>query len=107
MIIYIVSNYAFLHIILFYERDRNQLKMLSDSTVPPDVMVAGVAQSKKHIKSGTAKKAYVAYDADKKIRDTITDMCRDAGIEADSTYSLEQLGRMCGIEVNCAVCVVL
>ena len=80
--------------------------MSPDSTVP-DIFVAGVTQSKKLIKSSSVKRAYIAADADAKITGVISDLCREYGVELDSTYTLSELGRMCGIDVNCAVCVAL
>lgn len=79
--------------------------MSSDSTVP--VVVAGLNQSKKHIRGGTARAAYVASDAEAKIISFITELCREFGVEIDSAHTMNELGKLCGIEVNCAVCVVL
>lgn len=79
--------------------------MSSDSTVP--VVVAGLNQSKKHIKGGTAKAAFVASDAESKIVSSVTELCRECGILLDCTRTKTELGRMCGIDVDCAVCVIL
>ena len=81
------------------------IKMSSDSPVP--VVVAGLNQSKKHIKGGTAKAAFVASDAEGKIISAVTELCRDCGIALDLTRTKTELGKMCGIDVDCAVCVVL
>ncbi|MBQ0125347.1 MAG: ribosomal L7Ae/L30e/S12e/Gadd45 family protein [Clostridiales bacterium] len=81
--------------------------MSPDSTVPDNVLVAGVTQSKKLIKSSSVKIAYVASDAEQKITGMMADICREFNVELDNSYTLEQLGRMCGIDVNCAACVLL
>lgn len=79
--------------------------MSSDSTVP--VVVAGLNQSKKHIKGGTAKTAYVASDAEEKIVSAVTELCRECGVTLDISRTKSDLGTLCGIDVDCAVCVVL
>lgn len=80
--------------------------MSPDSPVP-DILVAGVSQSKKLIRSNAAKGAYVAFDAESKITTMISELCRECGVELDMSHTMEELGRMCGIEVNCAACVSL
>ena len=80
--------------------------MSSDSTVP-DILVAGVTQSKKLIKSSAVKRAYVASDAEPKITGVMSDLCREYEVELEMTHTLEELGRMCGIDVKCAACVAL
>lgn len=79
--------------------------MSSDSTVP--VVVAGLNQTKKHIKGGTAKAVFIASDAESKILSAMTELCRENEVETDTAHTKAELGRMCGIEVDCAVCVVL
>lgn len=80
--------------------------MSSDSPVP-ETFVAGITQAKKLIKSNSVKCAYVASNADKKIHTVMNDLCREVGVYLDSSHTLEELGRMCNIEVNCAACVLL
>lgn len=79
--------------------------MSSDSTGP--VIVAGFNQSKKHIRGGTAKTAFVASDAEGKIVSAVRELCRACGVEVDSMRTKSELGKLCGIDVDCAVCVVL
>lgn len=79
--------------------------MSSDSTVP--VIVAGLNQSKKHIRGGTARIAYVASDAEGRIVSAVRELCRDCGVELDLQRTKAELGKLCGIEVDCAVCVAL
>lgn len=79
--------------------------MSSDSPAP--VVVAGFNQSKKLIKGGNAKTAFVAADAESKIVSAITDLCRECDVELDTAHTKSELGALCGIEVDCAVCVVL
>jgi len=76
--------------------------MESDSI--PRSFIVGLNQSKKQIKSNTAKKVFLAKDADVKIRLQIENLCNMQGIPCDTTKTKEELGRMCKIDVPCAVC---
>lgn len=78
------------------------------SDIPlPAVYVAGLNQSKKLIKGGSARKAFAATDAEEKLVSVLKDLCKDAEIELDCTKTMEELGKLCEIDVGCAVCVVL
>ncbi|HBO65066.1 MAG TPA: 50S ribosomal protein L7ae-like protein [Clostridiales bacterium] len=78
------------------------------SDIPlPAVYVAGLNQSKKLIKGGSARKAFAATDAEEKLVSVLKDLCSDAEIELDCTKTMEELGKLCEIDVGCAVCVVL
>lgn len=78
------------------------------SDIPlPAVYVAGLNQSKKLIKGGSARKAFAATDAEEKLVSVLKYLCSDAEIELDCTKTMEELGKLCEIDVGCAVCVVL
>lgn len=79
--------------------------MASENTA--SAMIAGLNQSKKMIKKGNAKKAYVACDAEEKIISQVSELCREYGVSFDDAHTKSELGALCGIEVDCAVCVVL
>ena len=71
------------------------------------MLVAGLAQSKKLIKVGMASSAFIAKDADAKIINLVAELCRTHGINYDMAKTKKELGTMCGIDVDCAVCVTL
>ena len=73
----------------------------------PAVYVAGLNQSKKLIKGGSAKKAFAATDAEEKLISMLKELCNEAGVEFDCSRTMEELGKLCEIDVGCAVCVVL
>ena len=78
------------------------------SDIPlPAVYVAGLNQSKKLIKGGSARKAFAATDAEEKLVSVLRHLYSDAEIELDCTKTMEELGKLCEIDVGCAVCVVL
>ena len=80
------------------------IQMASENTAPAPV--AGLNRSKKMIRNGNVKLAYVACDAEEKIIREITELCREYGVELDDVHTKSELGSLCGIEVDCAVCVV-
>ena len=80
--------------------------MSSDGPLPP-VLVAGLFQSKKLIKGGAASSAFIAKYADVKIVRLVADLCETNGVPFDDTKTKKELGTMCGIDVDCAVCVTL
>lgn len=80
--------------------------MSSDSPLPA-VVIAGLNQSQKHIKAGTAALAYVGADAEPKLVSHIRDLCEENGVAFDESHTMAELGTLCGIDVDCAVCVVL
>lgn len=73
----------------------------------PDILVAGFTQSKKLIESNAVKRAYVASDADTKIIESVKDLCHGNDTELVTEHTKHELGVMCGIDVDCAVCVAL
>lgn len=78
------------------------------SDIPlPAIMVAGFNQTKKHIKAGTARRAYAAFDAETKIISCIRELCAGCGIEFDDSKSKSELAALCSIDVDCASCVEL
>ena len=74
---------------------------------PNQPLVAGLTQSKKLIKVGMASSAFIAKDADTKITNLIAELCSTHGIPCDATKTKKELGMMCRIDVDCAVCVTL
>jgi len=68
-----------------------------------DGKAVGLNQAKKLIKAGFAEIVYVASDADGHIREEIKAMCRVGGVKVDETKNMAALGKVCGIDVNCAV----
>ena len=71
------------------------------------MLVAGLAQSKKLIKVGMASSAFIAKDADAKIINLVAELCRTHGVPYNETKTKKELGIMCGIYVDSAVCVTI
>ena len=78
----------------------------SDSgDIPGNCLTAGIRQSERLIRSGNVSKVYLAHDASRHIAEKISSLCKERDIVPDTSYSMAALGKLCGIEVGCAVCV--
>ena len=71
------------------------------------MLVAGLTQSKKLIKVGMASSAFIAKDADAKIINLVAELCRTHSVPYNEAKTKKELGLMCGIDVDCAVCVTI
>ena len=67
----------------------------------------GLNQTKKAIKSRTAKKIYVAHDADESFIASIKRLCEDGGVPIDLSATMAELKFACQIDVDCAVCTII
>ena len=63
----------------------------------------GLKQSIKKIKSGEAKKVFVAMDASPSLVDEIRDACTEYNIPVKEVSEMKELGRAAGIDVGAAV----
>ena len=70
-------------------------------------MVAGFNQAKKCIRRGKAKRVYAAADAEIRIISELSFLCESFGVILDTSKTKNQLGVLCGIDVDCAACAVL
>lgn len=63
----------------------------------------GTKQTMKAVEQGIAARVYVARDADPRLTDKITDLCRTAGVEVEWVEKMADLGKRCGIDVGAAM----
>lgn len=76
-------------------------------TKMPHKRVVGAKQTLKAVKSGLASVVYVARDADLKVVIPIAETCRQNGIELIYVETMEELGKLCSIDVGAATaCIV-
>ena len=69
--------------------------------------MVGLKQSRKAVRDGVVKAAFIAGDADKKITVPFTELCRQHDVSHDIIPTMQELGKACGINVGTAVAVVL
>ena len=67
--------------------------------------VTGAKQVTRALKNGTARRVFLAQDADPRVTEPIELLCREQGTEAVATMAA--LGSACGIAVGSAVAAVV
>ena len=70
-------------------------------------VVVGAKQLRKALRNGTAKRVYLAKNADPAITEPIMAQCQLNSVEHTWVRSMTDLGRACGIEVGAAAAAVL
>ncbi len=76
-------------------------------TLATSPKMVGLKQSRKAVKDGLALYAFLAQDAELKVKQPFEALCRECNVTIHACESCEELGRACGIEVGAAVAVVL
>ena len=65
-------------------------------------LVVGAKQLRKALASGTAKKVYLAENADPAMTEPIEAMCRENQVPFQWVRTMAELGKACGIQVGAA-----
>lgn len=65
--------------------------------------VVGVKQSKKVICDGSAKKVFMAIDAETRVTAPLRQLCIQHGVEIEEVISMQELGAAAGIAVGAAI----
>lgn len=68
----------------------------------PAKRIVGAKQTLKAAKSGTADVIYLANDADPKVTMPIIEACKQSNTRIVYIDTMEELGKMCGIDVGAA-----
>ena len=69
--------------------------------------VIGIKQSIKAVEKEAAVEVYIADDADIRLISPLQQACRNKNVPAISGYSMEELGKACGIDVGAAAIAIL
>ena len=69
--------------------------------------VVGLKQTRRAVLQGTARRVYLACDADPALTEPLLALCRERGVAADGSLTMQQLGRACGIAVPAAAVAVV
>ncbi|MGE5484795.1 MAG: ribosomal L7Ae/L30e/S12e/Gadd45 family protein [Ignavibacteriales bacterium] len=67
----------------------------------------GTKQTIKAVEKGTARRVFVARDADERVTEDILTQCRENAVEVEYVESMAVLGKACGIDVGAASAAVL
>lgn len=64
--------------------------------------VVGAKQLRKALNAGHAKVVWLAKNADPAVTEPLIALCESCGIAYDLRYTMQELGKLCGIEVGAA-----
>ena len=78
---------------------------LSDLTAQR--IVVGAKQLRKALAKGSARRVYLACNADPAITEPLADLCQQNSVEFSWVRSMSDLGQACGIEVGTATAAVV
>ena len=68
----------------------------------PNKRIVGAKQTLKAIQGGTAKTVYLAQNADTRVTKPIVEVCNQKGVELIFIPTMDELGKMCDIDVGAA-----
>lgn len=69
--------------------------------------IVGLKQTVKAVKNETAKKIYVAEDADDFIKQSVIDACRYKNLQIIYVNSMKELGDACGIDIGASTAAII
>lgn len=69
--------------------------------------VVGAKQVRRAIENGSARKVFLANDADPRLTEPLAQLCKEKGVETESVPAMKALGKACGISVPAAVAAIL
>lgn len=69
--------------------------------------VVGIKQLRKALQAETAKKVFIAADADPLLTEPLSERCRQLQIAVISVPTMRQLGMACGLTVGAAAAAIL
>ena len=69
--------------------------------------VVGLKQTRRVVLQGSAEQVYLACDADPGLTEPLLALCRQYGVKADCSLTMQQLGRACGIAVPASAVAVM
>ena len=79
--------------------------MLSELTATEKVV--GLKQTRRAIEEGRAAKAFVACDAESRLREPLMLLCKTSGVPSEVHWTMKELGKACGIAVGTAAAAIL
>ena len=69
--------------------------------------VTGAKQVTRALKNGTARRVFLAENADPRVTEPVADLCRETGTETEQVPTMAALGAACGIAVGSAVAAIV
>lgn len=75
--------------------------MLTELSNAPKVV--GAKQVRRAIEAGRALRVFLADDADPRVGQPVADLCGEKAVPVETGFTMEALGKACGIAVGAAV----
>lgn len=69
--------------------------------------VTGAKQVTRALKNGTARRVFLADNADPRVTEPVADLCQEQGVQTVNVPSMTALGAACGIAVGSAVAAIV
>ncbi|MDP4108614.1 MAG: ribosomal L7Ae/L30e/S12e/Gadd45 family protein [Bacillota bacterium] len=69
--------------------------------------LVGLKQSKKAVREGLAEHAFIAEDAEERVKRPFIELCAENGIAYTTVETMQKLGEACKIDVPTAAAVIL
>jgi large subunit ribosomal protein L7A len=70
-------------------------------------VLVGTNQTMKALNDNRVMEVFLAKDADKRILDSIIQLCQEREVAYEYVDTMKELGKACGIQVNAAVAAIL
>ena len=68
----------------------------------PGQFLVGAKQLRKALNAGRAKFVWLAKNADPNLTEPLITLCESCGVAYDMSATMQELGKLCGIEVGAA-----
>jgi large subunit ribosomal protein L7A len=69
--------------------------------------VTGAKQVTRALKNQSARRVFLAQDADPRVTEPVAELCREHGIQPETGATMAELGTACGIAVGSAVAAIV
>ena len=76
-------------------------------TERPEKMVTGLRQTKKALEQHRASRVWLACDAESRLTEPLLALCREDAVPVETGKTMQQLGKLCRIQVGCAAAAAL
>ena len=79
--------------------------------IPADLsrykLVVGAKQLRKALRAGTARRVFLAENADPAVTEPLEVLCQESCVEVSWVSSMSELGKACGIEIGAAAAAIV
>ena len=69
--------------------------------------IVGVKQIRKALQEATARKVFIAENADPHLTEPLAELCSTAGVPVEFVPTMAEIGAICGIDVGAAAAAIV